>query len=425
MSTRRYLELIKNSSEEDLKLYIYIIKWELESKKDEVIDLSNRNKSSLQLILKELIRDKLDIESKYLEEDDLTEYESEDLDDFISSLFSRAQQIRGDISKQIEWLSEPRPLYFFSVLMRAVFNNDITDLSYPVKSVDFKTTEINFKTAKSLKIDTDTSKVTLGKFAQMALDSAKKTHFLVPLKSICPNKTSSAQDSIARTLEYIAVSCHVDDQRVMLEIINDIESLYQLSCRYVNTEWNVFNSNDEKLNAWYYHYLMKKYPGTGLNTTNDSIKQKHTIMCIFDVLCATTSPDDLSEKSSEVTTFKKVVKELTDSFSRKAKSSSSQSKAFRTKEEKTLTFSEVDWAKLIELTGSDGKNEIKAKLKKLIDRELENRKNAKEGNVDQDSNDNLQATQTHQEQQEQQEQQDDRLRRFLSKERIYADLLSQ
>ncbi|MFX3993642.1 hypothetical protein ACJBXB_10340, partial [Streptococcus suis] len=93
--------------------------------------------------------------------------------------------------------------------------------------------------------------------------------------------------------------------------------------------------------------------GTGLNTTNDSIKQKNTIMCIFDVLCATTSPDDLSEKSSEVTTFKKVVKELTDSFSRKAKSSSSQSNAFKTKEEKTLTFSEVDWAKLIELTGSD------------------------------------------------------------------------
>jgi len=43
-----------------------------------VIDLSNRNKSSLQLILKELIRDKLDIEYKYLEGDDLTEYENED-----------------------------------------------------------------------------------------------------------------------------------------------------------------------------------------------------------------------------------------------------------------------------------------------------------------------------------------------------------
>ncbi|MGR2882663.1 hypothetical protein ABMX65_12695 [Vibrio vulnificus] len=42
---------------------------------------------------------------------------------------------------------------------------------------------------------------------------------------------------------------------------------------------------------------------------------------------------------------------------------------------------------MIELTGSDGRNEIKAKLKKLIDRELENRKNAKEGNVGQDSND--------------------------------------
>lgn len=384
MSTRRYLELIKNSSEEDLKLYIYIIKWELENKRDEVIDLSNRNKSSLQLILKELIRDKLDIEYKYLEGDDLTEYENEDLDDFISSLFSRAQQIRGDISKQIEWLSEPRPLYFFSVLMRAVINNNITDLSYPVTLVDFKTTKIDFKTAKSTK---DADEYKPGRFAQIFLDSVNKTHFLASLKSICPNKTSSAQDSIARTLEYIAVSCHVDDQRVMLEIINDIESLYQLSCRYVNTEWNVFNSNDEKLNAWYYHYLMKKYPGTGLNTTNDSIKQKHTIMCIFDVLCATTSPDDLSEKSSEATTFKKVVKELTDSFSRKAKSSSSQSNAFKTKEEKTLTFSEVDWAKLIELTGSDGRNEIKAKLKKLIDRELENRKNAKEGNVGQDSND--------------------------------------
>ncbi len=384
MSTRRYLELIKNSSEEDLKLYIYIIKWELENKRDEVIDLSNRNKSSLQLILKELIRDKLDIEYKYLEGDDLTEYENEDLDDFISTLFSRAQQKRGDISKQIEWLSEPRPLYFFSVLMRAVINNNITDLSYPVTLVDFKTTKIDFKTAKSTK---DADEYKPGRFAQIFLDSVNKTYFLASLKSICPNKTSSAQDSIARTLEYIAVSCNTDDQRVMLEIINDIESLYQLSCRYVNTEWNVFNSNDEKLNAWYYHYLMKKYPGTGLNTTNDSIKQKHTIMCIFDVLCATTSPDDLSEKSSEVTTFKKVVKELTDSFSRKAKSSSSQSNAFKTKEEKTLTFSEVDWAKLIELTGSDGRNEIKAKLKKLIDRELENRKNAKEGNVGQDSND--------------------------------------
>jgi len=97
--------------------------------------------------------------------------------------------------KQIEWLSEPRPLYFFSVLMRAVINNNITDLSYPVTLVDFKTTKIDFKTAKL-------------------------THFLASLKSICPNKTSSAQDSIARTLEYIAVSCNTDDQRVMLEIIN-------------------------------------------------------------------------------------------------------------------------------------------------------------------------------------------------------------
>lgn len=383
MSTRRYLDLIKNSSEEDLKLYIYIIKWELENKRDEVIDLSNKNKPALQLTLKELIRDKLDIEWEYLEGDDLNKYENEDLDDFISSLFSRAQQVRGDISKQIEWLSEPRPLYFFSVLMRAVINNNITDLSYPVTSVDFKTTKIDFKTAKSTK---DNDKYKLSKFAQMALDYANKTQFLASLKSICPNKTSSAQDSIARTLEYIAVSCHVDDQRVMLDIINDIENLYQVSCRYVNTEWNVFNSNDEKLNAWYYRYLMKKYPGTGLNETSDPIKQKHTVMCIFDILCATTAQEVWDENSKDVA-FKKVTKELTDSFSRKANSTPLQSKVFKTKEEKTLTFSEVDWAKLIELTGSDGRNEIKAKLKKLIDRELENRKNAKEGNVGQDSND--------------------------------------
>ncbi len=366
MSTRRYLDLIKKSSEEDLRLYIYIIKWELENKRDEVIDLSNRNKSSLQLILKELIRDKLDIEWKHLEENDLTEYESEDLDDFISSLFSRAQQVRGDISKQIDWLSEPRPLYFFSVLMRAVINNEITDLSYPVTSVDFKTTNIDFKTAKST---IDTGKFALGTFAQIHLDSTNKTHFLASLKSICPNKSSSARDSIARTLEYIAVSCNVDDQKVILEIINDIENLYQISCHYVNTEWNVFNSNDEKLNTWYYRYLMKKHPGTGLNATNDPIKQKHTVMCIFDVLCATTAPEVWDENSKDVA-FKKVTKELTDSFSRKANSTSSQSKVFKTKEEKTLTFSEVDWTKLIEIAGSSAKNEIKARLKKLIDQEL-------------------------------------------------------
>ncbi|MDE1313403.1 hypothetical protein MEG05_03700 [Vibrio aestuarianus] len=250
--------------------------------------------------------------------------------------------------------------------MRAVINNNITDLSYPVTSVDFKTTKIDFKTAKSTK---DNDKYKLSKFAQMALDYANKTQFLASLKSICPNKTSSAQDSIARTLEYIAVSCHVDDQRVMLDIINDIENLYQVSCRYVNTEWNVFNSNDEKLNAWYYRYLMKKYPGTGLNETSDPIKQKHTVMCIFDILCATTAQEVWDENSKDVA-FKKVTKELTDSFSRKANSTPLQSKVFKTKEDKTLTFSEVDWTKLIEIAGSSTKNEIKAKLRELIDQEL-------------------------------------------------------
>lgn len=376
MSANRYSSLIKKSSEEDLKLYIYIIESELGYRRGEVIDLSNMNKSHLQFKLGELIREKLNIKWKYLEGDDLDGYESEDLDDFISILFSRAQQVRGDISKQIEWLSEPRALYFFSVLMRSVINNEITDLSYPVTSIDFKTANVDFKTAKN---NRDGFR---GEFAQIFLDSTKR-RLLAPIKSICPNKTLSAQDSITRTLEYIAVSCNVDDQKSILEIINDIESLYQICCDSVNIEWKVFNSNDEKLNAWYCRTLMKKYPGTGLNATRDPIKQKHTVMCIFDVLCATTSPDDLNEKSSNFT-FKKVVKELTDSFSRKANSASSQSKALKTKEEKTLTFSEVDWTKLIEIAGSSTKNDIKAKLRELIDQELAHQRDRDERSLVQD-----------------------------------------
>ena len=87
MGANRYSRLIKNSSEEDLKLYIYIIESELGYRKGEVIDLRNMQKSNLQFKLGELIREKLDIEWKYLEGDDLTEYENEDLDDFINTLF--------------------------------------------------------------------------------------------------------------------------------------------------------------------------------------------------------------------------------------------------------------------------------------------------------------------------------------------------
>mgnify|MGYP000436353630 CR=1 FL=1 len=55
MGANRYSRLIKNSSEEDLKLYIYIIESELGYRKGEVIDLSNTQKSNLQFKLGELI----------------------------------------------------------------------------------------------------------------------------------------------------------------------------------------------------------------------------------------------------------------------------------------------------------------------------------------------------------------------------------
>lgn len=373
MGANRYSRLIKNSSEEDLKLYIYIIESELGYRKGEVIDLSNTQKSNLQFKLGELIREKLDIEWKYLEGDDLTEYENEDLDDFINTLFLRAQQVRGDIRKQLEWLSEPRPLYFFSVLMRAVINSQITDLSYPVTSVDFKTAKSNNN---------------LGKFAQLALESFTKTHFLESLRNICPNQTSSTHDRIVRTLEYIAVSCNLDEQRAILKIINDIESLYQISCYTINTDLNALTSSDKELNAWYYRLLMNRYPGTGLRVTDDPIKQKHTILCIFDVICVTTPPNAPTKDSKQVT-FKKVLKRLTDDFSRREnreKDGSSTTNNKRSKAEKTLTFSEMDWDKLIELTGNDAKNKIKAKLKELIDRELAEQKDAKEGSGNQETN---------------------------------------
>lgn len=69
--------------------------------------------------------------------------------------------------------------------MRAVINNNITDLSYPVTLVDFKTTKIDFKTAKSAK---DADEYKPGRFAQIFLDSVNKTHFLASLKASVQTK---------------------------------------------------------------------------------------------------------------------------------------------------------------------------------------------------------------------------------------------
>lgn len=110
--------------------------------------------------------------------------------------------------------------------------------------------------------------------------------------------------------------------------------------------------------------------------TEDIDKQKQTIMCIFDVLCATNDPD----------TFKQLENKLVEKFNRSKRDKAKGKVPKTTKEEKTLTFSESDWMKLIDLTGSDAKNEIKAKLKELIDRELADQKDAKEGSGEQETN---------------------------------------
>ncbi|MDD1826344.1 hypothetical protein LRP52_29640, partial [Photobacterium sp. ZSDE20] len=79
-------------------------------------------------------------------------------------------------------------------------------------------------------------------------------------------------------------------------------------------------------------------------------------------------------------------------FSRRVNRKSSGTNTSKTKEEKTLTFSEADWEKLAVISGGHSKNQIKAKLKELIDTELENVKNktaTSSANNDQDNDQNI------------------------------------
>jgi len=384
MSSYRYLELIKKSTENELIRYIRIIETEL-GFSETITSLNNHKKANLELTLSELISNKLRIARENLDSGHLSEREEYKLGDCIDELFAQSREISYEFSNHIGWLNrEPRALYFFVVIARAIVDTSHTDLSYPV-------TEFSLVTRKKTYLERD-------------------TNYLKPLTEICPNKNLSTYENLVSALEVIITPRSPREQKSTYRLLKNIENLYKTVFINRNADRKAFKTDDAELINWYYRYLTNKYQYTGLSITEDVDKQKQTIMCIFDVLCATNDPD----------TFKQLENKLIEKFNRSKRDKAKGKVPKTTKEEKTLTFSESDWAKLIEIAGDSAKNGIKAKLKELIDKELANQKDAEEGNVGQDSNGNLQATQIHQ---GQQEQQDDGLSRFFSKERKYADLL--
>ncbi|EOW9436838.1 hypothetical protein ACOCGN_003437 [Vibrio cholerae] len=397
MSSYRYLELIKKSTENELKRYIRIIESE-SGYSYTITNLNNHNKANLELTLKELISKELRIARESLDNGNLTEIEEYKLGDFIDELFAQSREIQYEFSNHIGWLnSEPRALYFFVVIVQAIVNTGNIELSYPVTTFSFE--------AKSESKDKTKSQSLSGeKYLP------RYTDYLKPLADFCPNKTGSTYDNLVSALEVIITSRTPMEQQSTYRLLRKVESLYTTVFINRNADRKAFKTDDANLISRYYRYLTKKYPSIGLSITEDVDKQKQTIMCIFDVLCATNDPD----------TFKHLENKLVEKFNRTKRDKADGKAPKTTKEEKTLTFSESDWAKLIEIAGDSAKNGIKAKLKELIDKELANQKDAKEGNIGQDSNGNLQATQTHQ---EQQEQQDDRSSRYLPKESKYVHLL--
>ncbi|EHH1026696.1 hypothetical protein J7H94_002728, partial [Vibrio parahaemolyticus] len=312
---------------------------------------------NLELTLKELISKKLKIARESLDNGNLTEIEEYELGDCIDDLFDQSRGIQYEFSNHIGWLNnEPRALYFFVVIVQAIVNTGNIELSYPATTFSFEAKSKSLSGEKYL---------------------PRYTDHLKPLADFCPNKTGSTYDNLVSALEVIITSSLPKEQRSTYRLLRKVERLYTTVFINRNADRKAFKTDDANLISRYYRYLTKKYPSIGLSITEDVDKQKQTIMCIFDVLCATNDPD----------TFKQLENKLVEKFNRSKRDKADGKVPKTTKEEKTLTFSESDWAKLIEIAGDSAKNGIKAKLKELIDKELANRKDAKEGNVGQDSND--------------------------------------
>ncbi|ENS1423571.1 hypothetical protein ACUY0R_002415 [Vibrio cholerae] len=364
MSSYRYLELIKKSTENELKRYIRIIESE-SGYSYAITNFNNHNKANLELTLKELISKKLKIARESLDNGNLTEREEYELGDCIDDLFDQSREIQYEFSNHIGWLNnEPRALYFFVVIVQAIVNTGNTALSYPVTTFSFEDKSEPEDQSKSRSFSVE-------KYLP------RYTDYLKPLADFCPNKTGSTYDNLVSALEVIITSSSPKEQQSTYHLLRKVESLYTTVFINRNADRKAFKTDDATLISRYYRYLTKKYPSIGLSITEDVDKQKQTIMCIFDVLCATNDPD----------TFKHLENKLVEKFNRTKRDKADGKAPKTTKEEKTLTFSESDWAKLIEIAGDSAKNGIKAKLKELIDKELANQRDAKEGNVGQDSND--------------------------------------
>ncbi|MCG6461579.1 hypothetical protein K6U44_14185 [Vibrio parahaemolyticus] len=288
--------------------------------------------------MKELISKKLRIARESLDNGNLTEREEYKLGNFIDELFAQSREIQYEFSNHIGWLnSEPRALYFFVVIVQAIVNTGNTELSYPVTKFSFE--------AKSEPEDQSKSQS-----FSVEKDLPRYTDYLKPLADFCPNKTGSTYDNLVSALEVIITSSSPREQQSTYRLLRKIESLYTTVFINRNADRKAFKTDDAKLISRYYWYLTKKYPCTGLSITEDVDKQKQTIMCIFDVLCATNDPD----------TFKQLENKLVEKFNRTKRDKADGKVPKTTKEEKTLTFSESDWAK----------------LKELIDKELANQKDA-------------------------------------------------
>ncbi|MGI2997273.1 hypothetical protein [Vibrio alginolyticus] len=353
MVHNRYRELIKNSTLEDLKKYITIIEASPKTN-GKTKDLSERNKTQLEFLLKEYISEILNIDRENLDSGNLNRYEIEELGNFIDDIFSLSKSIKNDLDDYIGWLHEQsRAIYFFLVMIRAICKNDSNNICYPV--IDF-----SFKETKNPS-DTDTEKSTNSlKVIEGIDDLLSDSKRLNPLINICPNKTSSTYNKIVNTLEFIVISSSQRERDRTYHLLQDLENLYNTVYKKINTNKNVFQTSNSNLISWYYRSLTKEFPALGLSVTESTDKQKQTILCIFDVLCATTEPNQ----------FTKLEAKLTERFGRKERELNKSNDTKTSKEEKTLTFSEADWAKLSQIAGSQSKSQIKAKLKELIDNEL-------------------------------------------------------
>lgn len=353
MVHNRYRELIKKSTFEDLKKYITIIEASPKTN-GKTKDLSERDKTQLEFLLKEYISEILNIDRETLDSGNFNRDEIEELGNFIDDIFSLSKSIKNDLDDYIGWLHEqPRAIYFFLVMIRAICKNDSNHICYPV--IDF-----SFKEAKKPS-DTDIKQSTNSlKIIEDMGDLLSKTKHLNPLINICPNKTPSTYNKIVNTLEFIVTSISSRERDRTYDLLQDLEKLYNTVYKKINTNKNVFQTSNSNLISWYYRSLTKDFPALGLSVTENTDKQKQTILCIFDVLCATTEPNQ----------FTKLEARLTERFGRKERELNQSKDTKTSKEEKTLTFSEADWAKLSQIAGSQSKSQIKAKLKELIDNEL-------------------------------------------------------